>query len=98
MLNLFNTGAHLSGARDMLLVLMKRCADIDFVGKSTKQKEVYNKAITDWLLSDKFLIQRFMYEEPMRFYDHKTDNKGKLTSVKVCFESDYKKIKKETEV
>ena len=95
MLNLFNTGAHLSGARGMLLVLMERCADIDFVGKGTKQKEVYNKAIINFLLLDKRNIELFLVYEPFRFYDHKTDNKGKLISVKVCFESDYNKITKQ---
>lgn len=40
MKNLFLIGQHLSGARDMLLVLIERCADIDFVGKGTKHKEV----------------------------------------------------------
>ena len=98
MKNLFFMSAYLAGARDFILVLMERCADIDFVGKGTKQKEVYNKAIINFLLSDKRNMELFLVYEPFRFYDHKTDNKGKLISVKVCFESDYKKIKKETEV
>ena len=98
MKNLFFIGAHLSGAKDMLLVLMERCADIDFVGKGTKQKEVYNKAIRNFLLSDKRNMELFLVYEPFRFYDHKTDNKGKLISVKVCFESDYKKIKREADL
>lgn len=98
MKNLFKESLYLQGARDFLLVLMERCADIDFVGKGTKQKEVYNKAIIDFLLLDKRNIELFLGYEPFRFYDHKTDNKGKLTSVKVCFEIDYKKIKKEDEV
>lgn len=98
MINLFQSGAHLSGARALLLCLKDRGANIDFVGKDTKQKEVYNKAIINFLLSDKRNMELFLAYEPFRFYDHKTDNKGKLTSVKVCFEIDYKKIKKETEV
>lgn len=98
MKNLFKESLYLQGARDLLLVLMERCADIDFAGKDTKQKEVYNKAIIDFLLSDRMNMRRFLEREPFRFYDHKIDNKGKLTSVKVCFEIDYKKIKKETDV
>lgn len=93
MKNLFKESLYLQGARDLLLVLMEICVDIDFAGKDTKQKQVYNKAIIDFLLSDRMNMRRFLEREPFRFYDHKTDNKGKLTSVKVCFEIDYKRIK-----
>lgn len=98
MKNLFFMSTYLAGARDFVLVLMERGVDLDFIGKGTKHKEVYNKAIRDFLLSDKRNMELFLVYEPFRFYDHKTDNKGKLTSVKVCFESDYKKIKKEADL
>ena len=90
--------AYLAGARDFVLVLMERGVDLDFIGKGTKHKEVYNKAIRDFLLSDKRNMELFLVYEPFRFYDHKTDNKGKLISVKVYFESDYKKIKREADL
>lgn len=90
MKNLHLESWYLDGARMFLLSLKERGCNINFFGNDkAKDVQVYNKAIIDWLLSDKFLIQRFIELEPMRFYDHKKDSKGKLISVKVCFESDY---------
>lgn len=53
-------------------------------GISKKEgKEVYDKAIYDWLMEDLSHIEDFLCDVPLYFTDHKKDDKGRLVSCKV---------------
>lgn len=61
---------YLNGARDMLLALRDHWAIEDNTHKRlTKQERVINKATVDFLLSDKWNIDRYIKGDELEFYD-----------------------------
>ena len=85
--NLTQESLYLSGARDMLLCL-SLYAKISFGASSmgAKDSAVYDKAILDFLLSDKQNVKRYLEGvDDILFYDHVNDKKGKPVSVKAKF-------------
>lgn len=51
-----------------------------------KDSAVYDKAILDFLLSDRQNVKRYLEgANTILFYDHVKDKKGKLVSVKAKF-------------
>lgn len=85
--NLTQESLYLSGARDMLLCLSLH-AKISFGANSMGAKDgaVYDKAILDFLLSDRQNVKRYLEGvDSILFYDHVNDKKGKLVSVKAKF-------------
>lgn len=95
-ISLSKESLYLQGARDMLMALMDRCK-IDFgwnnIDRSKLKEEkgsraIYNKCISDFLLSDRENVRRFLQGDRMLCYDHQRDKKGKFISVKVKYEDD----------
>lgn len=95
-MNLRQESLYLQGARNMLMRLIER-GKIDFgwynIDKSKSKEEkgsraIYNKCISDFLLSDRDNIRRFLQGDSMVCYDHQRDKKGKFISVKVKYDDD----------
>lgn len=94
-ISLSKESLYLQGARDMLMALMDRCK-IDFgwnnIDRSKLKEEkgsraIYNKCISDFLLSDRENVRRFLQGDRMLCYDHQRDKKGKFISVKVKYDN-----------
>lgn len=94
-INLQQESLYLQGARDMLMMLLER-GKIDFgwynIDRSKMKEEkgsraIYNKCISNFLLSDRENIRRFLQGDRMFCYDHQRDKKGKFISVKVKYET-----------
>lgn len=95
-INLSKESLYLQGARDMLMKLIDICK-IDFgwynLGESKHKEEkgsrsIYNKCISDFLLSDRENVRRFLQGDRILCYDHQRNKKGKFISVKVKYEDD----------
>lgn len=87
MISLHEESFYLQGARDLLLRLQEMNAIPQFVGKRdcTKDFQVYNKAVFDEILHNRESLVKFLEGSGWRYYDHISDKKGKLASVKVEF-------------
>lgn len=94
-ISLSKESLYLQGARDMLMTLIER-GKIDFgwynIDKSKSKEEkssraIYNKCISDFLLSDRENVRRFLQGDRMLCYDHQRDKKGKFISVKVKYDN-----------
>lgn len=95
MINLHEESLYISGAIDMFLRLMEHgkidfcCFNIDrSAGKVKEEKgsrEVYNKCIKDFLLSDRDNIRRFLQGDTLEYFGHERDKCGKFIKVKVKF-------------
>ena len=75
---------YIDGARDMLLRLKEEGVKLfDSTSVKKAERNVYNQAMWDYLLSGKCNIDKFLSSAGEgRFYDHKRDEKGKLMSCK----------------
>lgn len=84
MRRLWPWACEMQGAKKMLNILYTRWK-VDFHPDISKKngKDVYNKALYDWLMDDLAHIEAFMAEEPIYYTDHRRDDKGKLVSVRV---------------
>lgn len=65
--------------------------NLDKTGEKIKEekgsRQIFNKCIQDFLLSDRDNIRRFLEGDRMVCYDHQRDKKGKFISVKVKYEN-----------
>lgn len=87
-INLHEESLYLQGARYLMLRLQ---GYIDwFKHDKVKDKEVYNHAIENFLLSDRENMRRYLEGEMLYFYDHEHNKKNRLIKVKVMFETDKK--------
>lgn len=83
MINLHYESIYLQGARDMLLSIQDQGGSITYgQGKDSK---VYDKAVFDEILYNRESLVKFLRGTGWRYYDHQSDKKGKLKSVKVKF-------------
>ena len=87
MLNLHEESIYLRGARDLLLRLQEMNAIPQFITKRdcAKDCQVYNKAPFNEILYNRESLVKFLQGTGWRYYDHQSDKKGKLVSVKVKF-------------
>lgn len=87
MLNLHEESIYLQGARDLLLRLQEMNATPQFITKidCAKDCQVYNKATFNEILYNRESLVKFLQGTGWRYYDHQSDKKGKLVSVKVEF-------------
>lgn len=92
-INLSKESLYPQGAMDMLMKLME-IGKIDFgwynLDKSKPKEEkgsrsIYNKCISDFLLSDRENVKRFLQGDRMLCYDHQRNKEGKFISVKVKY-------------
>lgn len=74
----------MQGARKMLhyLVDNERLNLTPHISKN-QGRDVYHKAIYDWLMEDLENISDFMSGIPLRFYNHQKNSKGKLIKCSV---------------
>lgn len=72
------------GARQMLNCLQDR-HELDLAPgiHKSKGKDIYHKAIFDWLLEDLNHIEEYLAGTPLKFYNHQKDSKGKLIKCSV---------------
>lgn len=86
-INLHEESIYLKGARDLLLRLQEMNAIPQFISKndSAKYPQVYNKATFDEILYNRESLVKFLQGTGWRYYDHQSNKKGKLVSVKIEF-------------
>ena len=86
-INLHEESFYLQGARDLLLRLQEMNAIPQFISKKDCAKgfQVYNKATIDEILYNRESLVKFLQGTGWRYYNHQSDKKGKLVSVKVEF-------------
>lgn len=85
--NLHEESIYLKGAMDLLLRLQEMNAIPQFISKndSAKYSQVYNKATLDEILYNRESLVKFLQGTGWRYYDHQSNKKGKLVSVKIEF-------------
>lgn len=85
--NLHEESIYLKGARDLLLKLQEMNAIPQFISKSDRANgyQVYNKATLDEILYNRESLVKFLQGTGWRYYDHQSNKKGELISVKVEF-------------
>ena len=82
-ISLHEESLYLQGARALLLRIEEQGGCITFIqGKDSK---VYDKAVFDEILHNRESLVKFLQGTGWRYYDHQSDKKGKLVSVKVKF-------------
>ena len=81
--NLHLESFYLQGARDLLLRLLEQGGCITY--NQGKDSKVYDKAVFDEILHNRESLVKFLEGSGWRYYDHQSDKKGKLVSVKVHF-------------
>lgn len=86
--NLHEESIYLKGARDLLLRLQEMNAIPQFISKNdtAKYSNVYNKATLDEILYNRESLVKFLQGTGWRYYDHQSNKKGKLVSVKIEFD------------
>lgn len=87
-ISLHEESIYLQGARQLLLALEHMNAIPQFEDKTTKDSQVYNKAVFNEILYNRESLVKFLQGTGWRYYDHQRDKKGKLISVKVEFNKD----------
>ena len=68
----------------MLMKLEERGVVLNFVDSKTKQHQVYNMRMYEFLTTDRENLRRYLLGDEICFYNHDARN-GKLVSVDVKF-------------
>ena len=81
--NLHLESFYLQGARDLLLRLLEQGGGITY--NQGKYDKIYSNAVFKEILYNRESLVKFLQGSGWRYYDHQSDKKGKLVSVKVKF-------------
>ena len=81
--NLHLESFYLQGARDLLLRLLEQGGGITY--NHGKDDKIYSDAVFKEILYNRESLVKFLQGSGWRYYDHQSDKKGKLASVKVKF-------------
>lgn len=87
-----NWTQRMQGARQMLRMLADY-GKLDIANFATKSngKQVYARALYDWLVSDLTHIEAFLNGEEYRFINHQRDAKGRLIKCEVVLATELNK-------
>ena len=83
MISLHEESFYLQGARDLLLRIEQMGCKVVF--ELDKDAKVYNEAVFKEILYNRESLVKFLQGTGWRYYDHQSNKKGKLVSVKVEF-------------
>ena len=81
--SLHEESLYLQGARAVLFRIQEQGGSITY--NQGKDGNVYDKAVFNEILHNRQSLVKFLVGSNWRYYDHQSNNKGKLVSVKVKF-------------